>query len=192
MFGDISNRVLKYGRALDTKLYTWDSENRIFSTEEDNLVIDFFGISNCTLITDSNCIFNTSRDCIFITGRSCVFNTNSGCKFTTDSGCTFNTESYCTFNTGSWGVFNTGWNCDFKTKNNCDFKTKNNCTFDTGNGCTFKVGEKCVIINRVIDKKVIITQPTPNQKLTMDTYCKVNYDNPIVDIKYRKDNEIKT
>ena len=100
--------VTQNGKELDKSKYKWDEENKVFSTKENNLVLDFsdyFGVTfktgySCTFITGSSCTFNTGSDCTFNTGSSCTFKTGSYCTFTTGSDCTFNTSYCCTFNTG--------------------------------------------------------------------------------------------
>jgi hypothetical protein len=84
--------VTKNGKELDKNLYSWNEENRTFSSNEYRLVLDFSGIGNCTFNTRSNCTFNT--------GHGCTFNTGFGCTFKVGHGCTFNTGSNCTFKTG--------------------------------------------------------------------------------------------
>lgn len=137
---EVQQRVLKNGKPLGLKLFSWDKKTSTFSTDEYGLVLDFRGINNCT----------------FKTGSDCTFSTRSGCTFDTGSGCTFNTSSNCTFNTGSGGTFKTGSGCTFKTDYNCTFDTGSYCTFDTnsyctfkaGSDCTFETGSDCVIVRR--------------------------------------------
>jgi hypothetical protein len=95
--------VTQNGKELDKSKYNWDEKNKIFSTEENNLVLDFSDYSEVT--------FNTSY--------SCTFKTGSYCTFKTSFNCTFKTGDYCTFTTGSNCTFNTGFNCIFKTGANC-------------------------------------------------------------------------
>ena len=150
--------VTKYGKKLSKKLYTWDEEARTFSTLEDDLVLDFDGINNCTFKTGSDCTFKTGSDCTFKTGSYCTFDTGSYCTFDTGSDCTFKTGSYCTFKTGfnctfktgSDCTFKTGFNCTFDTGSYCTFKTGSDCTFKTGSDCTFKTGFNCVLVRRDI------------------------------------------
>jgi uncharacterized cupin superfamily protein len=111
--------VTKNGIPLSKKLYTWNEHTRTFSTKENELVLDFSGIDNCT--------FNTGHICTFNTGSYCTFNTGSYCTFNTGFDCTFKTSFDCTFNTG--------YNCTFKTGDNCTFKTGYNCTFTTNENC---------------------------------------------------------
>ena len=103
--------VTQNGKELSRDKYNWDEENQIFSTKENNLVLDFsdyFGIT-------------------FLTGSHCTFTTGLNCTFTTDCYCTFKTGSYCIFKTGSDCIFNTGSDCMFNTGCNCTFKTGDNC-----------------------------------------------------------------
>ena len=100
---EIQKRVLQNGKPLSLKKFSWDGKTKTFSSEEDNLVIDFFNIDDCT--------FKTGYDCTFDTGSDCTFNTSYGCTFKTGYGCTFNTGSGCTFNTGYGCTFKTGSDC---------------------------------------------------------------------------------
>ena len=85
----IQQRVLQNGKPLDLDKFTWDKKAKTFSTAEDNLVLDFKGINNCTFITGSYCTFDTGDFCTFTTGWRCTFDTGSGCTFITEYGCTF-------------------------------------------------------------------------------------------------------
>jgi len=67
----LSFLITKNGKELDKSLYTWDEETRTFSTDENNLVLDFSNIDSCT--------FKTGHSCTFNTGSNCTFNTNSNC-----------------------------------------------------------------------------------------------------------------
>jgi hypothetical protein len=137
--------VTQNGRELDKSKYTWDESTKTFSTNENNLALDFFNLNSVTFKTGDHCTFNTGYNCTFNTGSNCTFNTGWSCTFKTGSHCTFNTGYNCTFNTGSNCTFNTGWSCTFKTGSHCTFKTGYNCTFKTGDNCTFEVSEKCCL-----------------------------------------------
>ncbi len=135
---EIKDRVLKDGKSLDPKLYTWDHVTRTFSSIENGITLDFEDMNGITFNTYYNCTFKTDNNCVFYTARGSNFNTGD------------------------------------------------NCNFNTEDKCTFKVGIGCVIINRNHNNKIIITQPIPNQKLIIGIDYNVYYDNPIVDIKYKK------
>ena len=87
--------ITRKGKPLSKDLYTWDEETRTFFTNEDGLVLDFSGISNCTFKTCYNCTFKTGSYCTFNTGSDCTFNTGSDCTFKTSYNCTFNTDENC-------------------------------------------------------------------------------------------------
>ena len=157
--------VTQYGKKLDPEYYVWDSTKRIFSTTENNLVVDYWGIDEITFITGDNCTFDTCDDCTFKTGFNCTFKTGHGCTFKTGSGCTFDTGFDCTFDTGAY--------CTFKTGFNCTFKTGHGCTFDTGDDCTFKTGEKCVVVRRDIFEVITLTGESNHIKL--NDYPKAGY-----------------
>ncbi len=105
-----------------------------------------------------------------ITSYNCTFYTGSNCQFTASSSCTFITGNNCTFNVGS----------------RCKFTTGSNCNFNTGWVCTFKVGKDSVV-NVYKNGNTVSIKPIPNQKLIIGYGYDIYYDNPIVDIKYRKD-----
>ena len=128
--------VTQYGKPLSKDKYTWNEETKTFTSEECDLVLDFYGIDGVT--------FNTSTDCTFKTGHNCTFDTGSWC--------TFNTGSYCTFDTGSGCTFDTGSHCAFKTGSSCNFKTGHNCTFDTD--------PECVIVRRDVFEVIQVPKNT--------------------------------
>jgi hypothetical protein len=148
---NIQKRVLQNGEQISLDNFNWDEKTKTFSSSENNLVLDFSDLNNCTFNTGYDCTFDTGSDCTFKTDYNCTFNTGSSCTFNTgydctfdaDSYCTFNTSSYCTFNTSSYCTFNTGSDCAFDTGYDCTFNTGSDCTFDTGSDCTFNTGSDC-------------------------------------------------
>ena len=71
--------VTKNGVALDKSLYTWDEATKTFSSDQNELVLDFANIDGCTFTTGRSCTFNTGYDCTFNTGYGCTFNTGDNC-----------------------------------------------------------------------------------------------------------------
>jgi hypothetical protein len=108
---EVSKRVLKNGNPLSLDLFSWDEKTNTFSSNEDNLVIDFNCISGCSFKTGNGCTFNTGSDCTFNTRYECTFDTGSDCTFNTGSDCTFKTGSRCTFDAGCECTFKTGKEC---------------------------------------------------------------------------------
>jgi hypothetical protein len=161
--------VTKNGLTLSPSKYLWDEKTKVFSTNENGLVIGFSGINGCTFktgldcvfTTGSDCTFSTESDCTFDTGPYCVFNTGFGCIFKTGLGCTFDAEYDCTFDTGS--------DCAFNTGSDCTFKTEYNCEFSTGWGCTFKTEYNCVIARRDIFE-VYQTEPEKGFNIRLNGY----------------------
>ena len=84
---NIQKRVLQNGEQLSLDKFLWDEKSRTFSSVEDNLVLDFSDLNNCTFKTGSNCTFKTGSDCTFDTGSNCTFTTGSNCTFKTGSEC---------------------------------------------------------------------------------------------------------
>jgi hypothetical protein len=118
---EVQQRVLQNGKPLSLDKFNWCEDTNTFSSDEDDLVLDF----------------------------TCINGIN-GITFKTGSYCTFNTGSYCVFNTGPSCTFITGYYCTFDTGYKCNFKTGPECTFNISGGCTFECGEKCVCIRRDI------------------------------------------
>ena len=171
---NIQKRVLQNGEQLSLDKFSWGESTKTFSSDEDNLVLDFSDLNNCTFKTGSNCTFKTgsyctfktsynctfktSSDCTFKTSSYCTFKTGSDCTFKTSSYCTFKTSSYCTFKTGSDCTFDTGSDCTFKTSSDCTFDTGSDCTFDTTFNCTFKTGSDCVAVRRDIFDIILLKE----------------------------------
>lgn len=149
---EVQKRVLQNGKPLALNKFDWDEKTRTFSSEENDLFINFNTIinctfntgSHCTFITGSDCVFNTGNNCMFKTINYCTFNTSYNCVFTTGGGCTFNTNCSCIFDTASDCTFNTSSDCTFRTGSNCTFNTGTNCAFDTASVCTFNTGSHCI------------------------------------------------
>ena len=49
-------KVTQWGKELDKSRYTFDETTKCFSSEEDNLVLDFNTSSNCTFKTGEKCV----------------------------------------------------------------------------------------------------------------------------------------
>ena len=167
--------ITKNGKPLDKKLYTFDEETKTFSSNENNLVLDFSDIEGCTFDTGFGCTFKTGFgctfktgfDCTFKTSYDCTFDTGSGCTFKTSSGCTFDTASGCTFDTSSGCTFKTSSGCIFDTGSGCTFDTASGCTFDTASGCTFDAGSDCVVVRRDTYEVIELKE---NQKIKLNGY----------------------
>jgi len=129
--------VTKYCKTVDTSYYVLDVRNKVFCTEEDDLVLDFSNLEGWT--------FDTGRGCTFITGDECTFNTGEYCTFKTRHDCTFNTGEWCTFNTLSGCTFATGELCVFSVYaiGSCKFKTYDN---------------NSIILDRVDKQRYVLTK----------------------------------
>ena len=102
---EVQQRVLQFGKPLDLDKFSWDENTRIFSSSENNLVLDFADNGNCTFKTGSSCTFDTGWGCTFSTSSDCTFKTDACCTFNTDWDCIFDTSSDCTFNIYVKGYF---------------------------------------------------------------------------------------
>jgi hypothetical protein len=79
--------VTQNGKSLSKSKYSWDEKTKVFSTDEDNLVLDFSDGSYCTFKTGSYCTFDTGSYCTFKTGSYCTFKTGHNCTFKTGDNC---------------------------------------------------------------------------------------------------------
>lgn len=64
--------VTKNGVPLDKSLYNWDENTKTFSSNEDNLVLDFSSIIGAVIKTGNCCTIDTGSRCTIDTGRECV------------------------------------------------------------------------------------------------------------------------
>ena len=87
--------VTQNGKPLNENQYTWNKSTKTFSSTENNLVLDFSDVGNCTFNTGYSCIFKTGVDCTFDTGSNCTFKTGADCIFKTGSDCIFKTGADC-------------------------------------------------------------------------------------------------
>ena len=131
--------ITQNGKPLDRDLYRIDTENKVFNTVENSLVLEFSGEFSWTFRTGRDCTFITGWGCSFDTDRSCTFNTGGDCSFHTHDRCIFNSITNCTFTTGDACTFDTFDKCTFITGNKCTFRTDDKCIFDTGDLCTFSL-----------------------------------------------------
>ena len=144
---EVQKRVSQHGKKLALSKFNWDKKTRCFSSEENDLVIDFAFVPCCT--------FTTGHHCTFATGPCCTFTTRHDCTFTTSHDCTFTTGYGCTFTTGYGCTFNTRHDCTFTTRHDCTFNTGSECVFNTHSNCTFNTGSDCVLLRK--DTKEVIT-----------------------------------
>ena len=79
--------ITQNGKTLDKSKYTWNESTKTFSTDDNNLVLNFSNYSGCTFKTGYNCTFNTGYNCTFNTGYNCTFKTGDGCTFKTGKNC---------------------------------------------------------------------------------------------------------
>ena len=143
------------GTRLNGTLYSIDLKTKVFSSKEDNLVLDFNGLVGWT----------------FKTGSCCTFKTYFNCTFKTGSGCTFDTKFNCIFKTGTHCTFKTGGGCAFRTGSNCTFNTHNN--LHSGKGCIFLIwdinsqhfkysDDKSIILDHSDNKHYLLTKELIN------------------------------
>ena len=78
---DIQKLVLYRGDIISIDDFSWDEENKIFSSGLDGLDINFSDIDGCTFDTGAYCTFITGSDCNFDTGDDCNFDTGLNCTF---------------------------------------------------------------------------------------------------------------
>ena len=99
--------ITRWGKPCNTK-YDIDYENKVFTSKEDDLVLDFTGLSGWTFNTANYCTFRVGHNCIFITGCGCTFRTGSRCTFDTNGNCTFSLWDINTCKFKSYGGYGGG------------------------------------------------------------------------------------
>jgi hypothetical protein len=80
-------KIGQKGKLLDKSLYTIDNDQRIFTTTENNLTVNFKNLKGWTFRTGNNCKFKTGNFCTFYVGDDCKFSTWSGCVFIPGDDC---------------------------------------------------------------------------------------------------------
>jgi len=148
--------VTQNGKPLNENQYTWNKSTKTFSSTENNLVLDFSDVGNCTFNTGYSCIFKTGVDCTFDTGFNCAFKTGDDCTFKTGVDCAFDTGRRCTFDTGR------------------------RCTFNTDCNCAFNTGVDCVVVRRDVFEVIELEE---NVKIKLND-CRIKGYTVIEDVKY--------
>ena len=100
--------ITQYDKPLSKNKYTIDFEKKVFTSKEDDLVLDFTGLSGWTFNVSNYCTFRTGHNCIFITGCGCTFRTGSRCTFDTNGNCTFSLWDINTCKFKSYGGYGGG------------------------------------------------------------------------------------
>ena len=79
---EVQQRVLQNGKPLSLDKFEWDEKTKTFSSNENDLVLDFKGVDNLTI----NC------------RNYCTINCESFCTINCGYYCTINCRYYCTIN----------------------------------------------------------------------------------------------
>ena len=112
----MSYTIKKNGGTLSTSLYTIDDKNKTFQSLEDNIELDFTGLSgwNFDILGCGLCSVSGGDNCTIIGGNKNNYIFGDRCNI------------------------DAGWGCMIKTGNYCNIKTHGNLTkFDTGEKCIF-------------------------------------------------------
>ena len=136
---EISQRVLQGGKPLHESKFMWDESTKTFSSNEDNLVIDFNGIHYATI----KCGYSATIDC--------------GDYATIDCG-----ES-ATIDCGDSATINCGRSATIKCGHYATIDCGSYATINCGSYATINCGEESVIIRR--DVFEVITNPTTPIKI---------------------------
>jgi len=92
---EVQKSVSHYGKSLPLGKFEWDNKTKTFSTDADNLLLNFSDMDGYTFFTGSHCIFITGSDCTFTTENDCVFITWDNCIFNTDENCIVIRKDIC-------------------------------------------------------------------------------------------------
>lgn len=98
---EVQKRILRNGKPLDLKFFTWDPKTKTFSSLVNGLVIDFTLIDGCTFNLADYCLVKMGDFCNVKSGHGCVFEAGCSCNFETRYSCTFITSYSCDFKVGN-------------------------------------------------------------------------------------------
>ena len=65
---EVQKRVLQNGKPLDLDKFEWDEKTNTFTTQENDLMLDFDNMDNFNFNTGSNCSFRAGSNCNFDKG----------------------------------------------------------------------------------------------------------------------------
>ena len=111
--------ILKNGQIVDSRKYDWNSETKTFSSNEDELVLDFGSLENVTIKVRNSCTINCGYYCTINCGYYCTINCGYYCTIKCGYYCTINSGNYCTINSGYSCTIRTYWNTEIVAGKNC-------------------------------------------------------------------------
>lgn len=118
----MSYTITQNGDPLSASLYTVDEENKIFTTLEDNLLVDFTDLSGwcfhmdgcswCTILADDYCHVKAGHHNTIVAGVSSCFQCGWATSYTTGPSCCFHSR-------GHENTFDVGDDCIINCKDSC-------------------------------------------------------------------------
>lgn len=72
--------LTQHGKLLEESKYTLDKESKVFSSNEDGLVLDFKEYSGWTFKVKNDCFLKTGSHCTLYLRYNCTFDTGPNCK----------------------------------------------------------------------------------------------------------------
>jgi len=151
---DVRKRVLKDGKPLALKLFSWDEDTRTFSSTISGLVIDFSDCDNCAITAWNNSTITAGDNGTITTGDNCAITAGSGCTITTWNNSTITAGSGCTITAGDNGTITArnygriaAWNnCAITALRGCTITARSGCTITTQDNYTITIRDNCTFI----------------------------------------------
>jgi len=129
--------VIQYGVVLDESRYNWNSKNRIFKSDESDIIISYLENISTSFNIANNCLINVFKNSEISTLNDCIINTGSDCCITAKDNCLIVTGERC--------VIKAGDNCNIITLNDCNITVDNNCNIISDSTSTVTNKDDCVI-----------------------------------------------
>lgn len=85
---EIQKMVLQNCKPLDLKKFSWNKKTNTFSTDENNLNINFDHLDNCNINCGYCCNIKCNNNCTINCKNECNINCNKCCNITYNSNCT--------------------------------------------------------------------------------------------------------
>lgn len=142
----VQQRVLKDGKPLALKEFTWDERTNTFSSYLDGLVIDFSDVTMASIKCAWDCTIKCGSYCTIACGSYCIVTCDWRCTIACRSNCTIACSNDCTTTCGNDCIVTCCGYCTITCAWNCIITCDNDCTITCDWGCTITCGNDCTIV----------------------------------------------
>lgn len=92
---EVQKRITTNGHLIPMDEFQWDSKGNVFNCNQDDLLVDFSGISNITIEVGSECMVRAGSNCDITVGCNSFVYSDSKCNIKSEDGCVFDVGSEC-------------------------------------------------------------------------------------------------